>query len=594
VSTISNRRRIAFSLIAILAVIGVFVVKLIDIQVVQATELNEAALGKRAIEQPLPGVRGSIYDAEGNVLASSVLRYDVTMDPSKAGDFTRTVTGSDGKPAKEAVTLAEAESELGAITGQKPEEIHAIITGALAKDPKSLFGYVTKGLDVDAYLKVRDLKIPWIYFQAVSSRTYPNGQIAGSILGYIAGDGGSVKAGLEQEYDSCLAAEDGSQTYERGADGVAIAGSTVTQKPAKDGSDVMTNIDTDLEYFAQTAVAEQAVKVGADYGHATIVEVKTGKVLAVAEYPSVDPNDVSASKPEDRNSRAFTTPFEPGSTLKAVTAAALLDSGKADAGTRVVAPYTFTRPNVKLSDSYVHPDLHFTLAGVLMDSSNTGISALGERLSAEDRYDYLTAFGLGKKTDLDFPGESSGLVRPWQQWDPQTNYATMFGQGLTTTALQVASIYQTIGNHGVKLPLSLVSGCKAADGTVTDQPSTQGTQVVSPQAADSTVNMLETVVTDGHLSKDLTIPGYRVAAKSGTAQVAEADGKYGKNYLVSIAGLAPAEDPQYVVSISLANPDTMKSSAAAAPVFQKIMSQVLKTYRVPPSTVPSPNLPTTY
>ncbi|KZC94415.1 MULTISPECIES: peptidoglycan D,D-transpeptidase FtsI family protein [Clavibacter] len=592
-STISNRRRIAFSLIAILAVIGVFVVKLIDIQVVQATELNEAALGKRAIEQPLPGVRGSIFDAEGNVLASSVLRYDVTMDPSKAGDFTRTVTGADGKPAKEAVTLAEAEAQLAAITGQKPEEIHGIITGALAKDPKSLFAYVTKGLDVDAYLKVRGLKIPWIYFQPVSSRTYPNGQIAGSVLGYIAGDG-SVKAGLEQEYDSCLAAEDGSQTYERGADGVAIAGSTVTQKPAKDGSDVMTNIDTDLEYFAQTAVAEQAVKVGADYGHATIVEIKTGKVLAVAEYPSVDPNNVAATKPDDRGSRAFSLAFEPGSTLKAVTAAGLLDSGKADAGTRVVAPYTFTRPNVNLSDSYVHPDLRFTLAGVLMDSSNTGISTLGERLSPAERYDYLKAFGVGEKTAIGFPGESSGLVRPWQQWDPQTNYATMFGQGLTTTALQVASIYQTIGNHGVKLPLSLVSGCKQPDGTVTHQPSAEGSQVISPQAADSTVNMLETVVTSGHLSKDLTIPGYRVAAKSGTAQVAEADGKYGKNYLVSIAGMAPAEDPQYVVSISLANPDTIKSSAAAAPVFQKIMSQVLKTYRVPPSTVPSPNLPTTY
>jgi cell division protein FtsI (penicillin-binding protein 3) len=584
VTTISNRRRIAFSLIAILAVIGVFVVKLIDIQVVQATELNEAALGKRAISQPLPGVRGSIYDAQGKVLADSVLRYDVTMDPSKAGDFTRTVTGDDGKPAKQDVSLAEAESQLGAITGQKPEEIDGLIKGALGKDSKSLFAYVTKGVDVDAYLAIRDLKIPWIYFQAVSSRTYPNGQIAGSILGYIAGDG-KVKAGLEQKYDSCLAAQDGAQTYERGADGVPIAGSTVTQQKAVNGSDVMTNIDTDLEYFAQTAVAEQAVKVGADYGHATIVEVKTGKVLAVAEYPSVDPNDVSASKPEDRNSRAFSSPFEPGSTLKAVTAAALLDSGKADAGTRVVAPYTFTRPNVKLSDSYVHPDLRFTLAGVLMDSSNTGISTLGERLPASDRYDYLKAFGVGEKTAIDFPGESSGIVRPWQEWDPQTNYATMFGQGLTTTALQVASIYQTIGNHGVKLPLSLVSGCK---------PDTTGTQVISPQAADSTVNMLETVVTDGHLSNDLTIPGYRVAAKSGTAQVAEADGKYGKNYLVSIAGLAPAEDPQYVVSISLANPDTMKSSAAAAPVFQKIMSQVLKTYRVPPSSVPSPNLPTTY
>jgi cell division protein FtsI (penicillin-binding protein 3) len=247
-----------------------------------------------------------------------------------------------------------------------------------------------------------------------------------------------------------------------------------------------------------------------------------------------------------------------------------------------------------LRDSFGHEDLPLTLAGVLAESSNTGISILGERLNDQKRFDYIRAFGVGEPTSVGFAGEEAGILPDPTTMDVQTKYATTFGQGLATTAAQITSIYQTIGNGGVRMPVRLVEGCRAPDGTWVSQPEAEPRQVISKHAADETVHMMETVVTDGHFGDTLKIPGYRVAAKSGTAQVSNGSGAYGSNYLVSMAGVAPADDPQYVVTISLANPATMKSSAAAAPVFQKIMSQVLKTYRVPPSSVPSPNLPTTY
>jgi len=171
----------------------------------------------------------------------------------------------------------------------------------------------------------------------------------------------------------------------------------------------------------------------------------------------------------------------------------------------------------------------------------------------------------------------------------------MFGQGVSTTAIHIASIYQTLANHGTRLPVNLVAGCTAPDGAVTDAPSAEGTSVVSPWAADTTVNMLEKVVSDGDLKDVLTIPGYRVAAKTGTAEVARSDGTgYGSDRIVSVAGIAPAENPQYVVVVTFTKPSTIKTSAAAAPTFNKIMSQVLEMYRVPPSTEPAPSLPETW
>ncbi len=585
--TSTTRRRLALTMLLVIALMAVFVVKLVDIQVVRASELNEASYGKRAVGVTTYGPRGDIVDANGKMLAGSIMRYDAQVSPMMAMEADRKFAAGEGKE-----NVLDTAAQIGDITGQTPAEIVAVINDALAVDPKSNYAMLIKAIDLDQYRALDALDIPWLFFTTNPGRTYPNGAVAGNLVGFVGTDGAALE-GLEWSMNSCLAGTDGEEVYERSLDGVRLPGSTVTTKDVVKGGQLKLTLDLDLQWYAQQALAERVQEVGGTHGMVIVQEVKTGKLLAVAEYPSVDPNNVEASKVEDRSSRAFRDVFEPGSTFKALTAAALVDAGIAEPTSRVVAPYSIRMPNgADFHDSDWHPDEQLTLTGVLVNSSNTGTALFGDKMDDNVRYDYLRKFGLGQKTAVDFDGEASGMLHPVEDWDNQTKYATMFGQGLSMTAVQVASSYQALGNGGVRLPVQLVEGCTAADGTVTDvPPASKGTRVVSEAAADSTVNMLENMVTKGWLNNVLPIPGYRVAAKTGTAQQADGNGGYGSLYLVSLAGMAPAEDPQYVVSVNIANPVTITSSGAAAPVFQKVLTQVLKMNRVKPSTTPSPDLP---
>ncbi|WP_229756195.1 peptidoglycan D,D-transpeptidase FtsI family protein [Cnuibacter physcomitrellae] len=585
----STRRRTALAVLAVVALVGVFIVRLVSIQIVQADELNAQAFDKLSAQTETYGLRGDITDSDGTVLATTVLTYDVTVAPNQVVDLEKT----DDAGTTTTVTPRQIAESIAAITGQSADEVYAAFTS----DPTSNFAYVVKGISVDQFRAIRDLGVDWLYYSSVPKRTYPNGAVAGSVVGFVGSDG-TGQAGVEQLDQTCLAGTDGVQTYLRSGDngGVAIPGSTETTVQAQDGGTVVLTLDSDLQYFAQQTLAARVQEVQGAWGTVVVQEVKTGKLLAVADYPSVDPNNVDGTDPANRGSIAFQAPFEPGSTFKALTAASLVDSGTANVGTQVEAPYVYTDANgASTKDSEFHTDpLRLTLAGVIQESSNTGTAMLGEQMSPEQRYDYMMKFHLGEASEVGFPAESGGIIHPWDEWDDQTNMTTTFGQGLSTTAVQVASMYQALGNGGVRLPVQLVEGCKQADGSMTDVPSGSGEQVVSAQAATDTVNMLETVVTGGYASKDLQIPGYRVAAKTGTAQMSDGNGAYGSSYITSLAGLAPADDPQYVVSVTIAKPVTVESALAAAPVFQKIMSQVLKEHRVQPSTVPAPDLPTTY
>lgn len=586
----SSKRRIAVTIAILFAVIAVFVVKLVDIQVVRADTLTADSLGNRSVDQVVYGSRGDILDANGVVLAGTVMRYDITLSPKNTQEFTR--TSSAGKVT---VTVAQAAAEVGAITGQTGGAILAIIAAALAADPDSDFAFVAKTVDVEALRAINKLDIPWIYSRTNPSRVYPNGAVAGNLVGFVS-DEGDAQAGLELGHDSCLANTDGTETYEKGEDGVRIPGSTVTTKQVEDGGDVITTIDSDLEWFVQQVLAKQAQATGAAWGTVVVQEAKTGKLIAVADYPSVDPNNVNGTaEPNDRGSRAFTSSFEPGSIFKVLTAASVLDAGTATVNSQIVAPFRYLPANgANINDSHRHADENLTLTGVLIESSNTGMSKFGEMLSAQQRYEYMTRFGLGSATEVGFPSEDTGILHPWEEWDNQSEYATMFGQGLTTTALQMSSIYQTIANGGVRMPVQLVEGCRQADGTLTNQPSSTGSQVVSPEAARSTTDILEMVYQKAWLASKWNIPGYRVAAKTGTAQMPDGNGGYTNGYLVSVSGFAPADDAEYVVSVSLADPVNMNSSAASAPIFEEVMSQVLKKYRVVPSGQPAPVLPTTW
>ncbi|MRG61516.1 penicillin-binding protein 2 [Agromyces sp. CFH 90414] len=593
-------RRVIAAGAVLVAVVGVFVTRLVDIQVVRAAEYNAAADDVRSRSVTVFGSRGDIVDANGAVLADTVMRYDITISPKQArsAPFDREADPDDpSKTQTVKVPVEQAAAEIAAVLGMTAEQVLGVIDGALAENADSDFAYLAKQVDTATYEKVVDLDIAWAYPREHPSRRYPNGAVAGNLIGFTDPDG-APQAGLELSEDECLAGEDGETSQLRSLqDWVTIPGSERVLKQARDGGTLQLTIDSDLQYAVQRILAARVQEVQGEWGTATVMNAKTGELLAVADVPTVDPNEPDGVDAENRGSRAFTAPFEPGSTFKALTAASVVDAGQGDATSRITAPYRIKPGGADINDSYSHGDLPLTMTGVMIESSNTGMSLFGERVPDEQRYQDMLDFGLGTETEVGFPAEAAGDLHGGPEgWaaDTQTRYATMFGQGLTTTAIQVASFYQAIANGGVRMPVSLVAGCVGEDGELTEQPAAEGRRVVSEQAADQVSQMLEMVYTDGWLHDDWEIPGYRVAAKTGTAQFADGQGGYRKEYLVSVSGFAPADDPQFVVSVSIFNAVKMNSSAASAPVFRDVMSQVLKKYRTAPSGAPAPELPATW
>jgi cell division protein FtsI (penicillin-binding protein 3) len=583
----NRRRRISIAGVAIFALLAIFVVRLVDIQVVQASTLNAQAVGKRSVETPLYGDRGQILDANGKVLAGTVLRYDITAAPKFAQKGYSTV---DSKNHKTTYTLQQSVDQIAKATGGNA----AAMMKTLTADKDSLYANLVGNVDIDGYNAILKLGISWIYPVRQTARTYPAGSVAGNLVGFVGTSG--AQAGLEYEYNQCLTGTNGKQTYERGLDGVKLPGSTVTEKDPVNGGTLITTINSDLQYQVQQDLQEQKNALGATSATAVVMKVSDGSLVAVADTEAVDPNKVGATPADDRFSKAFTDSYEPGSTFKAMTAAAAIDAGVASpASQELVADRRDFSWGGMIGDAEAHPVEHLTLAGILADSSNVGISLIGENLTPQQRYDYMLKFGLGKPTEVAFPGESSGQIGKASTWDKQTNINSMFGQGVGATAIQTASIYQTIANGGVRMPVKLVKGCKTSDGKMIDVPSDKGTQVVSKKAADDVVDMLENTIPEGTLKGLAPISGYNVAAKTGTAQIADAPGGgYGNDYIVSVAGIAPAENPEYVVLVTFTKPTTLKTSFAAGPAFREIMSQVLETYRVKPSTTPPTNLPDTW
>ncbi|MCK6064981.1 MULTISPECIES: peptidoglycan D,D-transpeptidase FtsI family protein [Microbacterium] len=587
-STRSPRRRTVVALAVVLAVLVGFVVRLVDIQVVNAGEHIEDSLSLGfAAERTLYGTRGTIVDEQGATLAGSILLYDAQLDPSNVNGIRR--EGPDGERIE--VSWPELAAEIAAITGQTPQEVQQVVEDAKANDPDSQYALLKRGLTTEQYRSLVALGIPFLYFDQHPSRMYPDGAVGGNLVGFVGTDGKPL-AGIEQAEDDCLTATDGKLLFQRGKDGVTIPG-TAVEDPAVDGGTLQLTINRDLQWYLQQLAAEQAQNTGAKSATITVVEVETGKVRGMAEYPTVDPNNVDGSHPDDRGSRIFTNTFEPGSTFKALTAAIAIDAGGANPGSTVTADWKESFPNgARVRDPFVHPVNNYTLTGVLVDSSNVGISKFGDTVSAQTRYDYLQRFGVGVDTPIDFQGEEPGVLRPIDQWDNQTFYNVNFGQGLTTTVPQLVGAYQTLANDGTRMPLSLVEGCTRPDGTVTDVPDATGQQVVSEKAADEVSLMLENVATQGTLAKQVEIPGYRVAIKTGTGEKSDGAGGYKAGaYFTTMIGYAPADDPKFVVAVTLDEPATVKSSAANAPAFQKAMTQVLKTYRVMPSGSATPELP---
>lgn len=575
-----------FALIVVVLCAGVFAFRLVDIQLVSASALNEDAANRRSVPIVIPSIRGDVVDRNGHVLATTDERYDVQLSPKNTrlndGKFWRLNTDGIGTTQ---VSSQSAFAEIGAITGQSAEEISQIVDEALENNPNSDFAYVKRSVDLTTLNQLRQLSIPWLTFATNYTRNYPNGAVAGNIVGY-SGTDSVPQAGVELSQDVCLTGVDGEESYERGADGVALPGSLVINREAVDGGTARLTIDLDLQYEAQQIINERVSEVAAEWGRIVIMDAQTGELVAVAEDGSVDPNDIDASDPMKWASRSFVDPYEPGSTFKTVTAAALLDRGLVTQATSIDTPWMWEpEPAVRFADSFVHEPTDWTLAGIMAFSSNVGISMLGNQLSAEERYEYMRDFGLGASTQAGMPLEDSGLLYPPEQWDRQTSYNVMFGQGLSTTIVQTAGIYQTIANGGTRVPPSVVLECISEDGTVTTLDHGDPVEVISERAANETMRVLETVVESSWIHDFVSIPGYRIAGKTGTAEQSDGQGGYRNDYVHSFVGIFPAEAPEYVVAISIGFPaSSTAGSLASLGGFRDAAEATIRSFNIPPST----------
>lgn len=563
----------------LLLVLGVFIARLFYYQVLIAPEINKTSESAMEVNADIPAVRGEIRDSNGNVLAATVFSWDVNIDPANVGPVVLDIDGNKVPFTKDAI--AEKLASMLHISTESVLSKFAL-TGRYAN--------LKKNVSASTYVALDKLEIPWLYFDKKQSRHYANGAVAGNLIGFVGSDGAAL-AGIERTMNSCLAGTDGKETYVQGADWIKIPSSIQTLIPVKDGGDVLLTIDQDLQYSAQQEMAATVRRLKADWASAIVIEVKTGRILAAAEAPSVDPNNPGAVAPQNRKARIFQSAFEPGSILKPVAAATAIDQGKATPTTHVVAPDALRMSwGGVINDSERHKPERLTLTGVLMNSSNTGMVQIGGKVKPKIRYDYMKKFGMGEVTGVNFEGESRGELHNYNDWDLFTEQAVMFGQGVSLTPIQTAMVFQTIANKGVRLSPILVDGCQSRSGSITKTTVPAGVRVLSEDTAKQTIDMLEKVVEKGPIGKTARIAGYRVAGKTGTAQIAEGRG-YGRLHAVSFVGMAPADDPQFVVAVTAYKSRTISNSLGATPGFVAVMKQVLKTYKVPPSTTKSTYIP---
>ncbi|MFE9627528.1 peptidoglycan D,D-transpeptidase FtsI family protein [Streptomyces sp. NPDC006527] len=600
----SPRPRLRMVGLALTLVLFAFVVRLLQVQAVDASTYAAKAEQNRYVGQVLAAERGEITDRAGVALATSEDAYDITADPTM---FAREQLKIGDGPERAAALLAP-------ILGQEQSDLVAKLR---PKDRTVRYAKLASRQTPQVWKQIKDLKsalasksetdsstvnvLAGVFSVPSSKRVYPNGDIAAGILGWVNAEG-KGGGGIEQQLNATLAGKDGKIRYaQSGGRQVPTAGSTET--PAVPGSDVELTIDRDIQWAAQNAITEQVEKSRADRGYVIVQDTRTGEILAMANSPGFDPNDLSDAEPEALGNAALQDAYEPGSTAKVMSMAAVLEENVATPLTHVTVPNRLHRGDRLFQDDIDHPTWYLTLNGVLAKSSNIGtILATGQLGKTQPQankvlYSYLRKFGIGGYTGLGFPGETKGILAPPDQWSTSQQYTIPFGQGVSINAVQAASVYSTIANGGVRVEPTLVRGTKGPDGRFTPAQDPQKTRVVSEKTAKTLAQMLESVVDDEEgTGTKARIPGYRVAGKTGTAnRVDPATGRY-HGYTSSFAGFAPADKPRVTVycAIQNATKGSYFGGQICGPVFKQVMEFALKSLQVPPTGAKAANLPVSF
>nr|WP_236719098.1 penicillin-binding protein 2 [Wenjunlia vitaminophila] len=590
----NHRPRLRLISMGLAMVLVVFVGRLLQLQVVDASAYAAKAAVNRYVEVPLPADRGAITDRNGVRLATTVDAYDITADPYL---FTPEQAGTPDAPARAAALLSPVVGVDRATLEKK------------LSTPDSRYVLLARQRSPQAWKKIKDLKaslagatggnvLAGVFAQEHSKRVYPAGDLAAGVLGFVntSGEGG---AGLEQVLQDRLSGKDGKRTNAR-AGGRQVSGAGTREQPAVPGEDVELTLDRDIQWAAQDAITRQVEESAADRGYVIVQDTRTGEVLAMASAPGFDPNDYARADPEQLGNPALQDAYEPGSVSKLMTMAAVLEEGVATWDTKITVPNTLRRADRVFHDDIDHPTWYLTLNGVLAKSSNLGTITVAEALGGDQAesnrilHRYLRKFGIGSKTGVGLPGETQGLLASPEDWNASQQYTIPFGQGLSVNALQSTSVFSTVANGGVRVEPSLIRGSTGPDGKFVPAPAPKKTRVISERNAKTLSRMLESVVGDDQgTGTRAQIPGYRVAGKTGTAnRVDPVTGQY-SGYTSSFLGFAPADNPRLTVSCVIQNPTrgSYFGGQICGPVFKRVMEFSLKTLKVPPTGTKASALP---
>lgn len=516
----------------------------------------------------LPANRGRILDRNGLILASSIPAQAIWAFPEEVS-----------QQADHAKLAAMAK-----LLGMSLKDVQA----KLADDEKT-FVYIKRQVDEDIAKKIADLRIAGIYQRKEYRRQYPEGAAMAHIVGFTDIEDKGLE-GIERTFNEQLAGRTGSRRVIRDRLGRVVE-SVGDGVPPVDGRDLHLTIDSKIQYFAWQKLRSAVEAQRAKGGSVVVLDVQTGEVLALANYPSYDPNNRKNLTGEQLRNRALTDIYEPGSTMKPVTVALALEQKKVTPQTVIATdPGKLTIQGATIGD--VHNYGTLTVSGIIQKSSNVGVAKVAQRLSDQDMWENFRHIGIGQKPDLPFPGIASGRLRPWKSWRPIEHATMSYGYGLSASLFQITRAYSVFARDGMLMPVSLVrEGAADTSGKFHPTDSSAGVRVYRPDVAKDVMRMLHLVTSPGGTAQQAQTSGYSVGGKTGTARKQVGKNYSENHYRASFVGVAPIETPRVVVGVMIDEPQgSIYGGAVAAPVFSEVVQQTLRLLGVAPDMSVQPGV----
>lgn len=554
--------------------------RLIYLQVLEHEKYRAMASELREKTRVIPARRGLLLDRNGTLLVRNERAADIVMDPNLW--YVNTKAGVDTPASRRETAIRNLSVYLPGV------DVAAVAPEARAARPEERQRSVTVARKVDGATAdriqgaVKEGRLPGVGIFPTTKRVAMNGVLAAHILGFTRPEGDGLD-GLENALNETLAGKPGLLEAEFDVQRRPIPGTIQIERPPVDGRDVVLTLDADLQYEVQEALKKTYQDSQAEAATAVVLDARTSAILAMSTFPSFDINRRGEATPDSFANRAVTSPFEPGSTLKAITVAAALEEKKVSVDSRF---YCGGSKRIgRRSISCAHGARHGSedLTDVIRTSCNVATAECAFRLGKTTLWEYERRFGFGERTGAGLPGESPGMLAHPRAWSDMQLSNIAFGQGIAVTPLQLAAAYAALANDGVWMRPHIVKGTRGGEGTdLREIPREPGRRVVSPQVAQEMRRMLQAVVDDG-TGKAAALDGYTAGGKTGTAQIAENGSYRNGKHIGSFVGITPMKDPQFVILVAVTAPrrGTYYGAGVAGPVFKAIAEKALLARRIP-------------